>query len=107
MKLVSMKNAQDVDYATVYTPPVYSGGLCLYLDREQCEALGITSAPKPGTQFTISAKAIATSVSASVDADGDSPSGIEVSLNLQITDLGLQANGVTRNAAKVLYGGTE
>lgn len=98
MKLVSMKNEKDGEED--YTPSNYT--LSLYLNQEQCEALGITSAPEPGTQYTISAKAIASSASANVDPDGDAKN--EVSLCLQITDLGLTAVGVARNAASILYG---
>ena len=98
MKLVNMKS--DTDDGSSASYPY---GLCLYLSEDQCEALGISKALKPGTQLTISAKAIVTSATESLERDGDDK-GNDVSLNVQITDLGVQANGVVRNAAAELYG---
>lgn len=103
MKLVSLKNAQDVDYATPYRPGNYPGGLCLYLSEDQCDALGLRKALKPGTQVTIKATALVTACSASLERDGDD-AGPDVSLSLQITDMGVDVGGVLRGAAAVLYG---
>ncbi|WP_369952275.1 capsid staple protein [Ralstonia syzygii] len=105
-KMVSMKReADDLAYSE-WTPAAYPCGLCLYLDEEQCEALGIDKALKAGTQVTLQAKAIITSATESLERDGDDK-GSDVSLSLQITDLGVTVQGVLRNAADVLYGKTE
>lgn len=103
MKLVSLKNAQDTDLCCSMPMANYGYGLRLYLSGDQCDALGITQALKVGTQVTISAKAIVVSSSQSLEADGDS-AGADISLDLQLTDLGLEAGAVLRNAAAVLYG---
>lgn len=102
-KLTSMKREGGDNYAE-YNPGQYPGGLCLYLDEDQCEALGISKALKAGTQVSISASAIVTSATESLERDGDDK-GTDVSLSLQITDLGVTVQGVMRNAAKELYGG--
>lgn len=105
MKLVSMKReAREGLAPEAYSMPNYAGGLCLYLDDDQCEMLGLAKAPKPGTQVSIRAQAVVTTSSASLERDGDD-AGPAVSLHLQITDMGVEAAGVLRNAAQVLYGG--
>jgi hypothetical protein len=103
MKLVSLKNAQDE--STCYAMPMenYGYGLRIHLNDAQCEALGITKALAAGTQVKVSAQAIVVSSTQSVDTDGDG--GNDIQLDLQITDMGLEAGGVLRNAAQVLYGG--
>lgn len=97
------READDMAYASEWTPAAYPGGLCLYLDEDQCEALGISKALKAGTQITLQAKAIVTSATESLERDGDDP-GNDVSLSLQITDLGVNVGAVVRNAAALLYG---
>lgn len=103
-KLVNMKREGD-EYEAMpsYSTEAYPYGLCLYLNEDQCEKLGISKALKPGTQVTISAKAVVTSATESLERDGDDK-GNDVSLSIQITDLGVSANGVMRNAAAELYG---
>lgn len=108
MKLANLKNAADVDYAVPYTPPNYPGGLCLYLTEEQCEVMGITEALRAGTQVRIQAIGIVTTCSEALERDGDGDdAGPGISLSVQITDMGIEAQGVVRNAAKMLYGGTD
>lgn len=102
-KLIDMKRESGDTGFDTYTPPNYPGGLCLYLDEDQCEALGIAKALKAGTQVTLQAKAIVTSSTESLERDGDDK-GTDVSLSLQITDLGVTVQGVVRNAAEQLYG---
>jgi hypothetical protein len=103
MKLVNLKN--DADDTTCCAMPMeqYGYGLRLYLDDDACEKLGITKPLAVGTQVVLQAKAIVVSSTASIDSDGDG--GQDVCLSLQLTDLGLEASGVLRNAAQVLYGG--
>lgn len=104
MKLVSLKNASDESSMCCMPMEKYGCGLRLYIDDDQAELLGITKALRAGTQVTISAKAIVVSSTESVESDGDD-AGNDVSLSLQITDMGIEAGGVLRNAAQVLYGG--
>lgn len=105
MKLISMKREASDNTLGCCSPMQdnYPYGLCLYLDEAQCEALGIDKALKAGTQVTLSAKAVVTSATESLERDGDDK-GIDVSLSLQITDLGVTVAGVMRNAAAELYG---
>lgn len=103
MKLISMKKEQDDNGAMTYCrSEKYGYGLTLYLDEDQCEALGISKAVKAGTQVTLQAIAIVTSATEALERDGDDK-GTDVSLSLQITELGLTTSGVLKNAAKLLY----
>lgn len=104
-KLTSMKlEANDCDFAVSCGGNNYPGGLTIWLNDDQCEALGVTKALKPGTELTLSAKAIVTVSSESIERDGDDK-GNDVSLTMQITELGVTPGGVVRDAATVLYGG--
>lgn len=103
MKLISLKNTDDRDTVSAMPRDQYGYGLRILLDDDQCEALGITKALRAGTQVTLSAKAIVVSSTESVEDDGDS-AGNDISLSLQITDLGIEAGSVLRNAAQILYG---
>ena len=103
MKMVSMKRAEDGDYMSPVSAENYGYGLCLVLNEDQCEALGITSAMKPGTQVSIKAQAIVVSSGARLERDGDDK-GNDITMSMQITDMGVEAGGVMRNAAAVLYG---
>ena len=103
MKLVSLKNAGDESLCCAMPMENYGYGLRIYLNEEACEALGITKALRAGTQVTLQAKAIVVSSTESVESDADDK-GNDISLSLQITDMGLEAGGVLRNAAEVLYG---
>ena len=75
----------------------------IYLCEDDCEKLGITKGLRAGTKVTLQASAIIVSSTESVESDGDD-AGNDISLSLQITDLGLQPQGVVRNAAAELYG---
>lgn len=81
----------------------YGYGLRIYLDCDACEALGIGKALRAGTQVKIQATAVVVSSTESLESDGDD-AGNDISLSLQITDMGLEAGAVLRNAAAVLYG---
>jgi hypothetical protein len=104
-KLIDMKLEADERYDGMVCcgSSNYPGGLAIWLNEDQCEALGITRALKPGTELTLSAKAIVTTSSESLERDGDDK-GTDVSLNLQIIELGATVGGVVRGAAEVLYG---
>lgn len=100
--MVNLKR-DNADTGMDYTPSQYPGGLCLYLDEDTCEKLGIPGALTPGTVIGITAQAIVTNATESLEADGDDK-GNDVSMSLQITDLSLVAGGVASNAAEELYG---
>jgi hypothetical protein len=104
MKLVSMKkDSDDMGEAAYCMPAKYGYGLTLHLDEDQCELLGITKALKAGTQVTLQAMAVVTSATEALERDGDDK-GTDVSVCLQITDMGLTTGGKLKNAAELLYG---
>ena len=104
MKLISMKKEADDNGDMPYCmSEKYGYGLTLYLDEDQCEALGLSRSLQAGTQVTLQAAAIVTSSTESLERDGDDK-GTDISISLQITDLGLNAGGVLKNAANMLYG---
>lgn len=103
MKLVSMKRESgDSDCCDYGCGPSanYGYGLQLYLDSDQCEALGIDKALAAGTKVTLQAMAIVTSATDSVSRDD----GRDISLSIQITDLGIKEEGRLSNASAILYG---
>lgn len=103
MKLISMKKESTGNNEPLYCCSSKFGyGLTLYLDEDQCETLGISKALKAGTQITLQALAIVTSATESLERDGDDK-GTDVSISLQITDLGINAGSVVKNAANLLY----
>lgn len=99
MALVSMKTDGD-DAQPVGANP-YGYGLCIQLNEDQCEALGITTPPAAGTRLTISAAAFVRSATQTVEADGDD-AGPDVYLELQITDMELGA-ARSQSGAESLY----
>jgi len=104
MKMLSMKkDCDDMGEAAYCMPAKYGYGLTLHLDEDQCESLGISKALKAGTQVTLQAIAIVTSATESLERDGDDK-GTDVSICLQITDMGLTTGSTLKNAANLLYG---
>lgn len=85
--------------------PKYPYGLCLYLDDETLEKLGITELPKVGTVMTLTAQVKVTSVRSSETqtekSKGETDENTNSSVDLQITDMELQ--GVMKDLAKSLY----
>ena len=82
----------------------YGYGLTLSLNSEQCFALGLGDALKPGMVVSLTALATVTSISCRVgDGDGDEDAdGNEGDLSLQITDLDLQSAGDKESATSKL-----
>ena len=84
----------------------YNSCPCIYLNDEQCEALGITEAPAPGTVYMLKVRAVATRVTAEVEessekaAEGNKP---DVSLTWQLTDIEIVQGG-GKDTASMLYG---
>lgn len=104
MKLTSMATAED-DYACCPSDNKYGYGLTINISREQCEALGITKALTAGTVVRIDALAYVASSTSSV-SDDDDDNGTEVSMVLQITDMGLDTSRTPADMAKRLFGST-
>lgn len=103
MALISMKVDEKESYAAPADNP-YGYGLCIYLNEDQVEALGLSgNPPRPGTSVGIRAIAQVVSVTqdADLDQDGD---GVDTSLRLQITDLEVQPTGAMSSDASLLYG---
>ena len=104
MKLVSMKRADDDDMDMVpYSSPNYGYGLSICLNEDQCEALGITKALRAGSKVTVQGMGIVTSSTESVTREAGE-SGSDITLTIQLTDMGLQQQGKASNAAAILYG---
>lgn len=84
----------------------YDNSPTIYLTDDQCEALGITSAPAPGTVYMLRVRAVATRVSAELEeadeakAEGNAP---DISLTLKLTDIEISQGG-GKDAASMLYG---
>lgn len=78
----------------------------IYLNDDQCEALGITSAPAPGTVYMLKVRAVATRVTAEAEeadeavTEGSAP---DISLTLQLTDIEI-TQGSGKAPASMLYG---
>lgn len=95
-KLVSMKRSakdkRDDKLATApqeAMAPDYPWGLCIHLDKDELEKLGIDPKKvKVGAEVTITAKGKVTRISESA-ADGYKGSEEQASVDYQITDLGI------------------
>ena len=90
MKEISMMEQED-----------YSYGLCLYLDSEELEKLGITTLPKVGSSMMIKAKCMVKSTK----QEAENGEEMEHSMRLQITDMeiGESMEDRNNNAATMLY----
>lgn len=103
MQLTSLRNTSDSSTCEPCSPEKYGYGLRIYLGEAECEALGIKKALAAGTQVTITAKALVVSGTEAIERDGDD-AGPDVSMSLQITDMGIEAGQAVKNAAQILYG---
>lgn len=99
MALVSMKT--DDTGCEPCSPNPYGYGLCIRLNEDQCEALGIKTPPAAGARLTVTAAAFVRSATQTVEADGDD-AGPDVYLELQITDMELSA-ARSQSGAESLY----
>ena len=84
----------------------YNNSPTIYLTDAQCEALGITTAPAPGTVYVLKVRAVATRVTAEVEETGETKSegeGPDISLTLQLTDMEIVTGG-GKDTASLLYG---
>ena len=99
MALVSMKKQPDNE-AIEDKMDEYGYGLCIHLDEDQVEALGLTQLPEPGTVLMIHAKDMVTRTMVENDGEGD-----EKHLSLQITDMEFgPVEGKAKSSASLLYG---
>lgn len=90
MKLTDMKRTPK-EKKTSMEPkamemPDYGYGLCLRLDNEALEKLGIKALPKVGAEMSISAMGVVTSVSSHESQNRD-----DRNVEIQIQKLGLDA----------------
>lgn len=90
-----------------YCSPSDNCSPTVWLSEEQCEVLGITTAPPAGTVYMLQVRAVATSVTQTVeeaDEVGEEGNAPDVRLTLQLTDIEITGNGGGPSAASVLYG---
>ena len=80
--------------------PEYPYGLCIRLDDDALEKLGITALPAIGTEMMVMAKVIVKSTSAYSRQGGEDHKDVE----LQITDLEIGQASASTDAASALYG---
>lgn len=84
----------------------YDRSPTIYLTDDQCEALGITTAPQPGTVYMLKVRAVATRVTAEAEetdeakTEGNTP---DISLTLLLTDIEIVTGG-GKDTASMLYG---
>lgn len=106
MAMISMKMSSEErsEYENGYKmeEPEYPYGLCIDLDDDSMEKLGITTLPEIGTEMTITAKVVVKSVSSSQYEGSDK----ESRMSLQITDMeiGKSEGKRTSDQANALYG---
>lgn len=80
----------------------YPYGLCLHLDSDQCNKLGLTDQLPVGTIVMVHALAIVQRTSTALEKDGDDK-GPDITMDLQITDMGVEPQGTATDAASRLY----
>tara|TARA_R110000868_G_scaffold628_4_gene4577 strand:- start:862 stop:1224 length:363 start_codon:yes stop_codon:yes gene_type:complete len=79
--------------------PLYPYGLCITLDAEQLDKLGITTLPKVGGTMMIHAMAYVKSTSAY-----ETQGGKDMSVQLQITDMDIGEEDRSKDRAETMYG---
>lgn len=108
---MSMTNmATDSDsYPEISSNP-YGYGLCISLNEEQVEALGLNkNPPAAGSKVGITAIAVVRRVSqeadpASEQAEGEPAGDVDVCLEFQITDMEIKSSVTSSAASSMLYG---
>lgn len=106
MTIISMKTEDGDDCYDSCGPNPYGYGLRINLTEDQVEALGLkANPPKAGSKVGVRGMAFVCMVTTNADLDGDGD-GIDVCLNLQITDLEVTPEGAgsSTDAAGLLYG---
>jgi len=95
MAMISMKLGNGEE-----SNDLYPEDLCIELNSEQLKKLGISASMRLGTTLMIHAKAYVQETSATM-VEG----GVDPSIELQITDMSIDAGGDMGAAATMLYGG--
>lgn len=98
----SAEEAKEYTQPSVEDAPKYPWGLCITLNDDSLEKLGVKTLPGVDTEVTIVAKAVVTSVRENQTQGGES----EASMDLQITDMqvsGLDTDLMSKTA-DMLYG---
>ena len=99
-------NIKSDDSACCSPASDYDNSPTIYLTDDQCEALGITTAPAPGTVYMLKVRAVATRVTAEAEeadetqAEGNTP---DISLTLKLSDIEI-THGGGEDTASMLYG---
>lgn len=105
MAMINMKQEaerEEMPGEVEYDEPMYPYGLCLSLEQDQMEKLGITALPSVGTEMTITAKVFVKGTSAY-----ETQGGKDMSMQLQITDMEIGASDkapTAERSATLLYG---
>lgn len=102
MELVNLKKEEkkeSKDCVTMCDDSKYPYGLCLHLDKDTMEKLGMTDIPEVGAEFKIVAKAVVKSTYKSESMDNE----VHKSVDLQITDMALKFED-TRSDSEIMYG---
>lgn len=95
---ISKTEAKEQALGIEMDAPEYPYGLCISLEKDQLEKLGITELPKVGAKMMVHANAVVKSVSAY-----DTQSGSDQRVELQITEMEL-ASGEAKDPAEIMYG---
>jgi hypothetical protein len=102
MAMINMKQAPEREEKpgeVEMDEPKYPYGLCINLDKDQLDKLGITALPQVGATMMITAKAYVKSTSAY-----ETQGGKDMSIGLQITDMEIGAAKTQSDQASMLYG---
>jgi hypothetical protein len=94
MKMSAEERKEYTTEAVASDAPQYPYGLCITLDDDALEKLGLTEMPNVGTEVMVMAKAV---VKRADEAN-------HRSVDLQITDMELAPPAKSGNAADALYG---
>ena len=100
--MINMKQKPEVEEMPgeiEYDEPAYPYGLCITLDAEQLDKLGITALPKVGSTMMIKAKAYVKSTGAY-----ETQGGNDMTMSLQITDMEISGEDRQQNQAEAMYG---
>lgn len=109
MAMISLARGEGSE-AAEYTPNPYGYGTCVCLTEEQVEALGLDkNPPKAGQTVTIRAIAKVARVTSKYDpaqeaAEGEPSEDIDVAIELQLTDIEVNAGKSSSANASMLYG---
>jgi hypothetical protein len=101
--MISMKKEAGREESYESEEPMYSYGLCINLNKDELEKLGITALPKVGSEMMVHAKVYVKSTSA-YETQGE---GKDMNVSLQITDMAIEGttDGERQvSAAAGLYG---